>query len=178
MRKLLFTISSVVLFCSISNAQTIVLKVDGIKGESDKAKFKDKTELLGLVMEGSLSQGTATGGGMAAGKRTYEPIVILKQTGASSPFLFQNFFMGRYIREVAFEYYKTDKTGIETLDYTITLKNAIITGFKQFAGPLKNERFDPASDNTLCDEIKFNFQEIILDYKKGGVMVQDNIISR
>lgn len=166
------------LFCTISIAQTIVLKVDGIKGESDKAKFKDKTELLGLLMEGSSSQGTAPGGSMAAGKRTYEPILILKQTGASSPFLFQNFFMGRHIREVAFEYYNTDKTGIETLDYTITLKNAIITGFKQFAGPMKNERFDPVNDNTLCDEIKFNFQEIILDYKKGGVIVQDNIISR
>jgi len=42
---------------------------------------------------------------------------------------------------------------------------------------MKNERFDPANDNTLCDEIKFNFQEIILDYKKGGIIVQDNIIS-
>lgn len=49
--------------------------------------------------------------------------------------------MGRPVREVAFECYKTDNTGIEVLDYTITLKNGIITGFKQFAGPLKNERF-------------------------------------
>jgi len=122
MRKLLFTMGSFVLFCTISYAQTIVLKVDGIKGESDKAKFKDKTELLGLLTEGSSCQGTAPGGGMAAGKRTYEPILILKQTGASSPFLFQFFLWAKRIREVAFEYYNTDKTGIETLDYTINLK--------------------------------------------------------
>ncbi len=50
--------------------------------------------------------------------------------------------------------------------------------FKPFADPLKNEQFDPASDNILYDEIKFNFPEIILDYKKDGVIVQDNIISR
>jgi type VI protein secretion system component Hcp len=64
------------------------------------------------------------------------------------------------------------------LKYLIkSLKNATITGFKPFVGPLKNEQFDPASDNILYDEIKFNFQEIILDYKKDGVIVQDNIIS-
>ncbi len=178
MRKLLFFLGSFILLNTITNAQTIVWKVDGIKGESDKAKFSDKTELLGVVMEGSSSQGSSAGGGMAVGKRTYQPIVILKQTGASSPLLFQSFFMGKHVKEVVIEYYKTDKTGIEVIDYSLTLKNVIITGFKQFAGPLKNERFDPANDNALCDEIKFNFQEIIAEYKKGGIIVQDNIISR
>ena len=178
MRKLFFVISSFILFYSVTNAQTIVWKVDGIKGESDKAKLSDKTELLGVVMEGSSSQGTATGGGMAVGKRSYQPIVILKQTGSSSPLLFQSFFMGKHIKEIIIEYYKTDRMGAEVLDYSLTLKNVIITGFKQFAGPLKNERFDPTNDNTLCDEIKFNFQEIIAEYKKAGIIVQDNIISR
>ena len=177
MRKLFFFLSSFILFNTI-NAQTIVWKVDGIKGESDKAKFSDKTELLGIVMEGSSSQGTTAGGGMAAGKRSYQPIVILKQTGASSPLLFQSFFTGKHIKEIVIEYYKTDKTGVEVLDYSLTLKNVIITGFKQFTGPLKNERFDPANDNVLCDEIKFNFQEIISEYKKGGIIAQDNIIPR
>lgn len=176
MRKLFFLLGSFILFNTI-NAQTIVMKVDGIKGESDKAKFSDKTELMGVVLEGSSSQGT-TGGGMAVGKRSYQPIVILKQTGASSPLLFQNFFMGKHIKEIVIEYYKTEKTGVEVLDYSLTFKNVIITGFKQFAGPLKNERFDPTNDNTLCDEVKFNFQEIIAEYKKGGIVVQDNIISR
>ena len=181
MRKLLFTISSFILFCTITSAQTIVLKADGIKGESDKAKYKDKTELMGLVIEGSSSQSAPAGGGMATGKRTYQPVTILKQTGASSPIFFQNFFIGRFIREVVIEYYKTDKTAIGitgVLDYSITLKNVIVTGFKQFSGPLKNERFDPVNDNILCDEIKFNFQEIILEYKKGSILAQDNTISR
>jgi type VI protein secretion system component Hcp len=62
------------------------MKVDGIAGES--AKYKDKTELPGFAMEGSSSQTTATGGGMAAGKRSYQPVTILKQTGACSPLLF------------------------------------------------------------------------------------------
>jgi len=178
MRKLFFFLGSFILFNTITNAQTIVWKVDGIKGESDKVKFSDRTELLGVVMEGSSSQGSPSGGGMAVGKRSYQPIVILKQTGASSPLLFQSFFTGKHIKNMIIEYYKTDKTGVELLDYSLTLKNVIITGFKQFAGPLKNERFDPPNDNALCDEIKFYFQEIIVEYKKGGIIVQDNIISR
>ncbi len=178
MRKLFFLLSSFALFCTIIDAQTIVWKVDGIKGESDKAKFADKTEILGFAFEGSSPQVTAGGGGMAAGKRTYQPIVVLKQTGTSSPLLFQNFFMGKFIKEIVIEYYKTDKTGVEVLDYSLTLKNVLVTGFKQFTGPLKNERFDPATDTMLCDEIKLSFQQIIMENKKAGITVQDNIIAR
>jgi type VI secretion system Hcp family effector len=178
MRKQFFLLSSFVVFLTITNAQTIVWKVDGIKGESDKAKFADKTELFGLIMEGASPQITSGGGGMAVGKRTYQPVVILKQTGASTPLLFQNFFMGKSIKEVIIEYYKTDKTGVEMLDYSLTLKNVLITGFKQFTGPLENERFNPPTDNMLYDEIKFSFQQIIVEHKKAGIIVQDNIISR
>ncbi|HKZ67622.1 MAG TPA: type VI secretion system tube protein Hcp, partial [Chitinophagaceae bacterium] len=134
MKKILFTTSCFILFL-ITNAQTIVLKVDGMKGESDKAKFKDKTELLGFVMEGAVLQSTSTAGGMSAGKRSYQPITILKQTGAISPLLFQNFYLNKHIREVVVEYYKTDnayvtgKTGAEVLDYTVTFKNVKIIGF-------------------------------------------------
>jgi type VI secretion system Hcp family effector len=177
MRKLFLLFSSFVLFFTITSAQTIVWKVDGIKGESDKSKFADRTELLGLIMEGSAPQ-AAGAGGMATGKRTYQPIVVLKQAGASSPVLFQNFFTGKFIKEIVIEYYKTDKTGVETLDYSLTFKNIIITGFKQFTGPLKNERFDPTTDTMLCDEIKFSFQQIIAEHKKSNTTVQDNIISR
>ena len=99
MRKLLFTINCFLLL-SIANAQTLVMKADGIKGESDKAKFKDKTELLGFVLEGNSPQSSTAGGGMATGKRVYQPITILKQSGTSSPMLFQHFFMGRFIREI------------------------------------------------------------------------------
>ena len=67
---------------SITNSQTIVLKVDGMKGESTKAKFKDKTELLGFVLEGFALQSTSAGGGMATGKRSYQP-------SAFSKFLFE-----------------------------------------------------------------------------------------
>ena len=72
---------------------------------------------------------------------------------------------------------KQIKQGLKYLIIRSQLK-MLSSPFKPFADPLKNEQFDPASDNILYDEIKFNFLEIILDYKKDGVIVQDNIISR
>jgi len=174
MNKFFFLIVSFCLLHPYLNAQFFVMKLDGIAGES--ARFKDKTELLGFVMEGSSSQSTTTGGGMAAGKRSYQPATFLKLAGASSPLLFQNFYMGRFIREISIEYYKTDsKAGKEILEYVITFRNVLVTGFKQFTGTVKNERFEIANNNMLYDEVKFNFQEIILDYKRGNIIAQDNI---
>ena len=175
MRELFLIISIFILFYSNMNAQFFVMKVDGVAGES--VRFKDKTELLGFVMEGNSSQSTAAGGGMAAGKRSYQPATILKQAGASSPILFQNFYTGKLIKEISIEYYKTDsKAGKEILEYVITYRNVFITGFKQFTGTVKDERFEIANNSMLYDELKFNFQEIMLDYKRGNIIAQDNIM--
>ena len=175
MKKLFFLIGSFCLLHTYMNAQFFVMKVDGVTGES--VRFKDKTELMGFVMEGSSSQSAAAGGGMAAGKRTYQPATILKQTGASSPILFQNFYAGKFIREISIEYYQTDsKAGKDILEYVITFRNVTINGYKQFAGTVKNELFDIANNSMMCDEVKFNFQEIMLDYKKGNIIAQDNIM--
>ena len=174
MRKIFLIISSFILFYTSMHAQFFVMKVDGVAGES--AKFKDQTELLGFVMEGSSSQNIAAGGGMATGRRSYQPATILKQSGSISPLLFQNFYTGRFIREIRIEYYKTDsKSGKELLEYVITFRNAVITCFKQFTGIVKNERFNITNNSMLYDEIKFNFQEIVLDYKRGNIVTQDNI---
>jgi type VI protein secretion system component Hcp len=84
--------------------------------------------------------------------------------------------MGRFITEISIEYYKTNgKTGKEILEYAITFRNVLITGFKQFSGTAKIEHFHIASNNILYDEVKFNFHEIMPDYKRGNIIAQDNI---
>ncbi|WP_276500469.1 Hcp family type VI secretion system effector [Terrimonas pollutisoli] len=163
------------IMAGITTAQNMVMKIDGVPGESLAAKFKDKTELLAFILEGTSPQAIATGGGMAAGKRSYKPVIILKQSGAASPVLFQNFYMGRMIKDVAIEFYKQDRTGVQTLDYVITLRNVNISGFKQFSGSVKNEKFNVPGNTILYDEIEFSFREIVVDHKRSGVIVQDNL---
>lgn len=176
MKKSCLLLSLLLILIDITYGQNIVMKIDGVPGESLAAKFKDKTELLAFILEGASPQAIATGGGMAAGKRSYKPVVILKQSGAASPVLFQNFFMGRMIKDVAIEFYKQDRTGVQALDYIIILKNVNISGFKQFSGAVKNDKFNVSGNTLLYDEIEFSFREIVVDHKKSGVIVQDNLL--
>lgn len=176
MKKTCLLLSLLTIVAGITTAQNMVMKIDGVPGESLAAKFKDKTELLAFVLEGSSPQAIATGGGMAAGKRSYKPVTILKQSGAASPVLFQNFFMGRMIKDVAIEFYKQDRSGVQALDYVITLRNVNISGFKQFSGAVKNEKINVPGNTVLYDEIEFSFREIVVDHKNSGVIVQDNLL--
>ena len=176
MKKTCSLLILLLIMAGITTAQNMVMKIDGVPGESLVAKFKDKTELLAFIPEGTSPQATATGSGVVAGKRSYKPVIILKLSGAASPVLFQNFFMGRTIKDVAIEFYKQDRTGIQTLDYVLTLKNVNISGFKQFAGSVKNEKFNVSGNTTLYDEIKFSFREIVVNHIKSGVTVQDNLL--
>ena len=176
MKKTCLLLSLLLMEVGITTAQNMVMKIDGVPGESLAAKFRDKTELLAFILEGDSPQTIAAGGGMATGKRSYKPVIILKQSGAASPVLFQTFFMGRVIKDVAIEFYKQDRTGVQTLDYVITLRNVNISGFKQFSGAVKNEKFNATGNTLLYDEIEFNFREIVVDHKKSGVIVQDNLL--
>ena len=176
MKKSSLLLSLLFVLIDITYGQNIVMKIDGVPGESLVAKFKDKTELLAFVLEGTSPQATTAGGGMAAGKRSYKPVIILKQSGTASPVLFQNFFMGRMIKDVAIEFYKQDRTGVQMLDYVITLRNVNISGFKQFSGAVKNDKFNVSGNILLYDEIEFSFREVVVDHKKSGVIVQDNLL--
>ncbi|MFC0771854.1 type VI secretion system tube protein Hcp [Terrimonas alba] len=176
MKKTCLLLILLLIMAGITTAQNMVMKIDGVPGESPAAKFKDKTELLAFILEGTSPQAIATGGGMAAGKRSYKPVIILKQSGAASPVLFQNFYMGRVIKDVAIEFYKQDRTGVQTLDYVITLRNVNISGFKQFSSLVKNEKFNVPGNAILYDEIEFSFREIVVDHKRSGVIVQDNLL--
>ena len=174
MKRLFFCCCCFFLLQASAGAQFIVMKVDGIGGES--ARFRDKTELLGFILEGSSLQTTSAGGGLAAGKRSYQPVTVLKQSGASSPLLFQLFFTGRHIKEIIIENHRLDpKSGKQILVSVNTFKNVIVTGFKQSTGTAKNDAFTMAANNIQYDEIIFSFQEIIMEYKTGNVLVQDNL---
>ena len=77
------------------------------------------------------------------------------------------------MKKIVIDFYKADATGAEINYYTITLENVLVSGYKQFIGPLDNEKFNPA-DNILYDEIKLTFQKITIEEKKGGTMASDD----
>ena len=177
MKKNSLSIIAVSLFISLSaNSQTITLTAEGtkqgkFKGESTKSKFPDRIDIYGYVQEVTSPRDVATG--MASGKRNHQPIILLKQSGASSPQFFQALTNNEILKKVVIDFYKNDATGAEINYYSVTLENVIVSGYKQFVGPLENEKFNPAN-NILYDETKLSFQKITIEDRVGKTMATDD----
>ncbi len=170
MKKQLLTLI-LLAFATTSFSQNTWIRFDGIKGESTKPQMTGKTQIEGFTWEASIPVRVGVG---ATGKRTYQPATFIKAEGAITPVLFQHFAQNKVIKEVVVEYWvpKTGaaaSTGAETLEYTVTFKNVMISGFKQFNGPVTDQKFDPANNNVLYDEIKFTYTEISVVYKMGNI---------
>jgi type VI secretion system secreted protein Hcp len=182
MKKNLITSLVVALFFTTGlHAQLITMTAEStkqgkFKGESNKSKFADKIELSGFIQE--VNSPREAGTGIASGKRSYQPIILLKQAGVSSPQFFQAIATGEILKKVVIEFYKTEPgTGTEINYYRITLENVMVSGFKQFIGPLQNEKFNPA-DNTLFDEIRLVFQKITIEENIGKTIAVDEANQR
>lgn len=167
---------AILLTITAGQAQTITISVEksgGEKfvGESNKAKFAGKSELAGYIMDLAVSR--TAGSGMATGRRTHQPLTILKASGSSSPLYFKALVMNEQLQKVVIDFYKTDPAGAEVNYYTVTLENVFVSGYKQFTGPLDNERFNPGN-NTLYDEIKLAYRKITVLEKPSQITATDD----
>lgn len=161
-------------------SQTVMLSAEGskqgkFKGESMRAKFADKSEITGYLQESTAPTDAATG--LVIGRRTVSPIIILKQAGAASPQFFQSFSTNEVLKKVVIDFYKTDANGQEVNYYSVTLENVTVVGYKQFFGPLENEKFNPAN-NILFDEIRLKYQRITVEEKIAKTMAMDDVSGR
>lgn len=175
-KNILSVLAAFLLMGLATYSQTITLVAEGtkqgkFKGESIKSKFPDKTEIIGYVQEVIIPRDVASG--MATGKRSYQPIIILKESGASSPQFFQAMSNNEILRSVVIDFYKADASGMEINYYTVTLTNVSVSGYKQFIGPLEYEKFNPVN-TILYDEIKLTFQKIVVEEKIAKTMAMDD----
>lgn len=160
----------------LTHSQVITLSAEGtkqgkFKGESVRSKFADKAEIAAYLHEIVSPRDAASG--MSSGKRSHQPIILLKQFGASSPQFFQALTNNEVLKTVVIDFYKNDASGMEVNYYTVTLTNVSVSGYKQFIGPLENEKFNPVN-NILYDEIKLVFQKIVVEDKISKTMTMDD----
>lgn len=180
-KKILAYATALFISGQLLHAQTITLMIEGakqgkFKAESNRSKFEGKSELIGFLQEIVSPRDPASGA--ATGKTSYQPVTLLKQSGASSPQIFQAMITNELLKKVNIDFYKTDQTGQEVNYYSITLENVSVSGYKQFIGPLDNEKFNPAN-NILFDEIKLVFQKITVEEKiVKTIAVADQVSGR
>ncbi len=172
---LLFAIAILAISAAV-HSQTIALFAEGtnqgkFKGESTKKMLADRSEITGYQQEVTTPRDAASG--MASGKRMHQPVIILKQTGASSPQFFQALCTNELLKKVVIDFYKPDAMGTEINYYTVTLENVRVSGYKQFIGQLENVKFNSAN-NSLFDEIKLSFQKITVEDKVGKTIAIDD----
>ena len=178
--KPVLLVLSMLFVTSALMAQSISVSFEGtrqgkFKGESLRKGMEDKSDVIGYVSEVNSPRDLATG--MATGRRSYLPVVILKASGAASPQILQACATNEVIKKIVIDFYKRDMNGQDINYYTVTLENASFSGFKQFVGPLDNERFNP-EDRTLYDEIRITFQRITVEEKTGKTMASDDASGR
>lgn len=175
-KNIFFLLIAFFAFHTALNAQTIILSAEGtkqgkFKGESIKSKFADKSELTGFLQEVNSPRDVTSG--QATGKTIYQPVILLKKTGAASPQFFQALATNEILKKVVIDFYRPDANGQEVNYYSVTLENVSVAGYKQFIGPLENEKFNP-DNNLLFDEIKLTFQKITVEDKNGKTMATDD----
>lgn len=162
--------------CSSALMAQITVSFEGtkqgkFKGETMRKGMEGRSELTGYVSDLNSPRDLASG--LPTGKRSYQPIVLLKLAGAASPQLLQACATNEVIKRVVIDFYRRDPNGMDINYYTITLENVSISGFKQFVGPLDNERFNP-DDRNLYDEIRLVFQKITVEEKTGMTSAVDD----
>lgn len=164
---LLFTAILLQLFATAQ----VVMEIQGVrqgifKGEGSK-NFPTKSEVLGLQTEVSVPIDPSTG--MQSGAAKMKTVYVFKLTGAASPQIFNAIASNEMLSTVKLEFYELSPTeGKPVLTYTITLKNAFISGFKQLRGTFTNEKFTAIDLKANYDQIAFSYQSMEVESKTGN----------
>ena len=111
--------------------------------------------------------------GLPSGKRTHQPLVVVKDVDQSSPHLWQAFVTNETLSSCQLQFWETatDKTSGETQFFTIILTNASIASVH--ASMADNE--NPANANlAVREEISLVYQKIEWLWTDGNVSAQDD----
>src|SRR5262245_3728475 len=103
------------------------------KGEAGRGGSKPRSGTIPgirFVLDATSPRDSASG--QASCKRTYKPILITKEWGASSPQLFQALVSNEQIKTAVFEFVKTNPNGEEYVYHRVKLTNASIASIKAY----------------------------------------------
>ena len=134
-------------------AVDIFLKLDGIKGEAQDAKYKDEIDVLAWSWGASQSGTTHMGGGSGAGKVAVQDLSITKYIDKSSPTLFQHCCTGKHISKGELI---VRKAGDKPLEYLKVELKDIIVSHVSMGGS--------GSEDRQTENITLNFREFHTKY--------------
>ena len=170
-------ILTVIFICTglLSRGQYRMMTVEGstirYKAEKSRSGYTDKSEILGYMLE--LKSPRDAANGQTSGKRQYQPVILWKNSGASSPQFFKTLVTNEIIKKITLQYYKPDEVYKQNeLAYTIEFDNVSIAGFRHVRRTPENPEFRAISSG-LYDEIRIVFERMTLTDNKAKTTCAD-----
>jgi type VI secretion system secreted protein Hcp len=140
---------------SDSRSMDIVLKVDGIDGESLIQDHEGEIDVLAWSWGATQSVSMVGGGGAGAGKVNVEDLSLTKYVDKASIDLLRTCFSGAHLREATLTVRKAGM-GMDALDYmVITMSPVLVTS----VSPGGN-----GGDDRLTENVTLNFAKVTVSY--------------
>lgn len=135
-------------------ATDMFLKIDGVKGETQRKGHEGEVEVLAWSFGGSNTSSVGVGGGGGAGKANLQDISVTKWVDASSPALFQAMCSGKHFPKGTLAVYKA--AGEKALQY-LTLE------FEEMF-PTSVSTGGSGGEDRLTENVTFSFGKVTVKY--------------
>ncbi len=152
----------------------LFLKANGadIKGESSQTSLgrQDSIECLQFVQKTNTAR--EAGSGMATGRRSYEPLTIVKRIDKSTPLIAKALCKNEKI-DGTFKFFRPNPTGDGTTQqfYTVEIKGGRVAHQRQHVQVFSAEA--RLADEAPVEEVGFTFHSIKWTFTDGGVEHED-----
>ena len=151
----------------------LFLKANGtaIDGQSSQTSVGRDKSIECIFFEHEIDTARETASGIATGRRTYQPIRIIKRIDKASPLIAKALTTNQVI-EGKFLFFRPNPAGDGTTQqfYTVEIKKGRVASQRQWVP----DTINPASTNMPpMEEVSFVFHTIMWTYTDGGVTHQD-----
>lgn len=133
-------------------AVDMILELDGIKGESQDAKHKDKIDVIAWSWGASQAASGHSGGGSGSGKVNVQDISLTKYIDKSSPTLMLKVCKGEHIKKGKLI---VRKAGGQAIEYVVLEMEDILVAAISTGGSGGEDRL---TENLTLNFSKFNWK--------------------
>jgi type VI secretion system secreted protein Hcp len=142
-----------------------------IKGSVDIETREGSVEIVAFDHQVRIPTDANTG--KLTGNRVHEPMTILKQVDASSPYLYKAVTQGQTLQSVELKWFKIDASGKEVEYFNHMLEKVKVISVK----PLMHNIKEPSKEKyNHLEEVELRYEKIVWTYKDGNIIHSDSWI--
>jgi type VI secretion system secreted protein Hcp len=157
-------------------AQQFSVSIEGTKQGRFKSEGKSRDEkrssIAGVkfLLETVSPRDLATG--QASGKRQHKPLQFTKEWGAASPQLYQALVTNEVLKQVVFQFVKTNENGEQIVFHTITLTSASVSNLRSYFD--LTDASGDTFDGRALEDVTLVYQKIVIENAEGKTTASDD----